>query len=119
MDSAIERFSLDLDGQQLTYSHGPVRPTTVSWPGPGGAGQVTMEVSPPAAGGRSAIMLTGAWAVFRLFDRASIEPTAQPEEFRVTFDVGGRKAVYALTASSVVNPFRLPALHTFSCPERL
>lgn len=119
MDSAIERFSLDLDGQQLAYSHGPVRPTSVTWPGPGGAGQVTMEVSPPAAGGRSAIMLTGAWAVFRLFDRASIEPTAQPEEFRVTFDVGGRKAVYALTASSVVNPFRLPALHAFSCPERL
>ena len=50
---------------------------------------------------------------------SSIEPTAQPEEFRVTFDVGGRKAVYALTASSVVNPFRLPALHAFSCPERL
>ncbi|MCU0935751.1 MAG: type VI secretion system membrane subunit TssM [Gammaproteobacteria bacterium] len=118
MDSAIERFSLDLDGQPLAYSHGPVRPTTINWPGPA-AGQVTMEVSPPAVGGRSAITLTGPWAVFRLFDRASIEPTAQPEEFRVTFEVGGRKAVYALTASSVVNPFRLPALHAFSCPERL
>jgi type VI secretion system protein ImpL len=119
MDSSIERFSLDLDGQQLAYSHGPVRPTLITWPGPGGSGQVTMEVSPPAAGGRSAMTLMGPWALFRLFDRASIEPTAQPEEFRVTFEIGGRKAVYALTASSVLNPFRLPALHAFSCPERL
>jgi len=119
MDSSIERFSLDLDGQQLSYSHGPVRPTTITWPAPGGSGQVTMEVSPPPASGRSAVTLMGPWALFRLFDRASIEPTGQPEEFRVTFDIGGRKAVYALTASSVLNPFRLPALHSFSCPERL
>jgi type VI secretion system protein ImpL len=119
MDSSIERFSLDLDGQQLSYSHGPVRATTINWPGPGGSGQVTMEVFPPPAGGRSAITLMGPWALFRLFDRARIEPTAQPEEFRVTFELSGRSAVYALTASSVLNPFRLPALHAFSCPERL
>jgi type VI secretion system protein ImpL len=119
MDSSIERFALDLDGQQVSYSHGPARPTALVWPGPGGAGQVTIEMSPPAATGRSAQTLIGPWAWFRLLDDASIEPTSQPEEFRVTFDLGGRKAVYALTASSVQNPFRLPALRAFRCPEKL
>jgi len=119
MDVSIERFSLDLDGESLSYTHGPVRPATVTWPKAAGSGQVTMEVSPPSAGGRSAVTLMGPWALFRLFDLASIEPTAQPEEFRVTFDIGGRKAVYALTASSVRNPFQLPALHAFRCPDRL
>jgi type VI secretion system protein ImpL len=119
MDASIERLSLDIDGQQVSYSHGPARATALVWPGPGGAGQVTLEMSPPAGAGTSAVTLTGPWAWFRLLDQSSIQPSGGPEEFRVTFSLGGRNAIYTVTAGSVVNPFRLPALRAFSCPEKL
>jgi type VI secretion system protein ImpL len=118
MDASIERLSLDIDGQQVTYSHGPARASALVWPGPSGAGQVTLELSPPAAGS-SAITLVGPWAWFHLLDQSGIQGSGQPEEFRVTFSVGGRGAVYAVIAGSVVNPFRLPALRAFSCPDKL
>jgi type VI secretion system protein ImpL len=34
----------------------------------------------------------------------------------VSFDLDGRKAVYELNASSVINPFRRDALEQFRCP---
>jgi type VI secretion system protein ImpL len=119
MDASIERLSLDIDGQPVVYSHGPARATALVWPGPGGAGQVTLEMAPPAGAGSSAVTLTGPWAWFRLLDQSSIQSSGPPEEFRVTFSLGGRNAVYAVTAGSVVNPFRLPALRAFSCPDKL
>ena len=39
--------------------------------------------------------------------------------FRATFDIDGRKAVFEVTASSVRNPFRLRELHDFQCPMGL
>jgi type VI secretion system protein ImpL len=119
MDATIERFSMDLDGQQVAYSHGPARASALVWPGPAGAGQVTIEMSPPAVTGSSAVTYNGPWAWFRLLDQSRIQPLGQPEEFRVTFSLGGRSAVFSLLANSVSNPFRLPALGAFSCPEKL
>jgi type VI secretion system protein ImpL len=119
MDASIERFSLDVDGQQVTYSHGPTRATGLVWPGPGGGGQVTLEMSPPEAYGTSATTLYGPWAWFRLLDQSGVRPGGQPTEFRVTFSIGGRSAVYSMMAGSVINPFQLPALRSFSCPEKL
>jgi type VI secretion system protein ImpL len=119
MDASIERFSLDLDGQPVTYSHGPARAMALVWPGPGGGGQVTLEMAPPEAYGSSATTLYGPWAWFRLLDQSSVRPGGQPTEFRVTFTIGGRSAEYSMTAGSVINPFQLPALRSFSCPEKL
>jgi type VI secretion system protein ImpL len=119
MDATIERFTLDLDGQQLAYSHGPARATALIWPGPAGAGQVTFEMSPATDIGPSAVTFNGPWAWFRLLDQSRIQPLGQPEEFRVTFSLGGRSVVFSLLANSVSNPFRLPALNAFSCPEKL
>jgi type VI secretion system protein ImpL len=48
-----------------------------------------------------------------------VEPGAAPERFRVTFNVGGRKAVFEVTTSSVRNPFRLRELGEFACPTGL
>ena len=58
-------------------------------------------------------------ALLRLMDAAQLQPTAQPDRFRITFDSDGRKAVLELNASSVVNPFRRGLLDQFRCPDRL
>jgi type VI secretion system protein ImpL len=54
-----------------------------------------------------------------LLDKADIEQTGQPERFRVTFNVEGRRATFEVLASSVQNPFRLRELGEFQCPTRL
>ncbi|MFT3717384.1 type VI secretion system membrane subunit TssM [Pseudorhodoferax sp.] len=119
MDATIQQFILDVDGQIVRYAHGPQIPTAVQWPGPRGSSEVRVQLSPPSASGASGLVDSGPWALLRLFDRVQIEPTGAPERFRATFDVGGRKAVFEVTASSVRNPFRLRELREFACPAGL
>jgi len=119
MDKEIIKFVLDVDGQQVVYDHGPVRPTNIQWPAPRGSNQVRLMMLPPPPTGPSSLTERGPWAWFRLLDKAKVESTSQPEEFRVTFQLGDRKVTYLLTASSVQNPFRLKALNKFRCPENL
>ncbi|MBC7944271.1 MAG: type VI secretion system membrane subunit TssM [Burkholderiales bacterium] len=119
MDASITHFVLDIDGQLIKYSHGPQVPTPVQWPGPRGNTQVRLQLSPPSAGGTSGQMTEGPWALFRMFDRAKIDATGQPEKFFITFNVDGRKARFEVVTSSVQNPFRLRELDQFQCPGRL
>jgi type VI secretion system protein ImpL len=46
LSGEVEKFLLDLDGQQLTYSFGPARETAMQWPGPQGANWARLEFSP-------------------------------------------------------------------------
>lgn len=119
MDPTILSFTLDVDGQVLTYAHGPQIATTIQWPGARGSQRVSLQLTPPPSSSASNVVFEGPWALFRMFDRLDVEPTSQPERFIVTFDVEGRKARFEVTASSVENPFRLADLRKFSCPERL
>lgn len=119
MDASIQQFILDVDGQIVRYAHGPQIPASVQWPGPRGSSEVRVQLSPPSASGASGLVDGGPWALFRLFDRVQIEPSGAPERFRATFDVGGRKAVFEVTTSSVRNPFRLRELREFACPAGL
>jgi type VI secretion system protein ImpL len=119
MDASLRQFILDVDGQIVQYDHGPQIPTTVQWPGPRGSTQVRVQVNPPSTGSTFGAVYEGPWALLRLFDRVKIEPGSQPERFRATFDVDGRKAVFEVTANSVRNPFRLRELSDFTCPAGL
>ncbi len=119
MDKEITRFFLNLDGQKVTYSHGPVRLTPLQWPGPGGTSQVRLQFLPELKGVVSSVRESGSWAWFRVLDRANIQLTSMPERYDITFNIGGRKARYELHASSTHNPFRLQELAKFRCPEKL
>ena len=61
----------------------------------------------------------GPWDLFRLLELARVDPTAQRDRFRVTFNLEGRGGSFELLASSVLNPFGLGALEDFRCPEHL
>jgi type VI secretion system protein ImpL len=119
MDAQINQFILDVDGQIVRYEHGPAVVSRLSWPGPKGAGQVRIQISPPAPSGQSAVSEEGPWALNKLLDKADIQRTNLPDRFTVTFQIEGRTATFELRASSVFNPFRLPALERFECPDRL
>jgi type VI secretion system protein ImpL len=119
MDPTITQIILDLDGQLVNYRHGPQVRTAVQWPAPQGSMQARIQLAPPSPSGTSAQIFEGPWAMFRMFDRATIEATPQAERFVVTFNVDERKARFEVTTNSVQNPFRLVELEQFVCPIRL
>ena len=116
--AGITRFLLEVDGQSITYSHGPAVPKWVQWPGPDGTSVVRLSVEPAGASG-SGYTLEGPWALFRLFDKATVERTAQPEKMFVTFSLDGRQVRFEVTAGSVQNPYGLRELQQFRCPRSL
>jgi len=118
MDATITQFTLDVDGQLVKYAHGPQIPATVQWPGPRGSSQVRVSLAPPTATDNG-VVTEGPWALFRLFDRMQLSPAGSAERFNVVLNVGGRKATFTITSSSVQNPFRLPELSSFACPGGL
>ena len=79
----------------------------------GGSGLVHLDATPAL---RADLRSDGPWGWFRMLDKGVVEPGAQAERYKLTFDLDGRKAVYQLNASSVINPFRRDALEQFRCP---
>jgi type VI secretion system protein ImpL len=115
MDPLISRFSLDVDGEKVTYANQVVVPQRIKWPADRGARQVRLDISPPAPSGRTGKTFDGPWALFRLFDDSKAE-VIRPDRFRWTFDVDGRKATFIVNTNSVQNPFSFPELADFKCP---
>ncbi|MGE8111634.1 type VI secretion system membrane subunit TssM [Pseudomonas sp. NPDC086566] len=119
MDASITQFLLDLDGQQVSYDHGPSRPVALQWPNPNSIGVVRLSISPPAASGRSGLTVEGPWAWFRLLDQADLVAGGSPERFNLRLRVDGVSVSYELRASSAFNPFRSRVVSGFSLPEHL
>ena len=119
MDANITQFTLDVDGQMVKYSHGPVVPMTVQWPGPRNTNQVRVLIAPPTAGGTSGMLTDGPWALFKTLDRGQLAPGDAPEKFFITFQLDNRRARFEVTTNSVQHPLRLRELSEFSCPEGL
>jgi type VI secretion system protein ImpL len=117
LDPAIAKFALDVDGQVLNAAPGALTPASFQLPSGKGSGQVRLDVTPASAHGT--LHTEGPWAWFRMLDKATVEPTAQGERYKVTFDADGRKAALDLTANSVVNPFRRAVLEQFRCVDKL
>lgn len=116
VDPALTKLTLDIDGQSFNvFPAGSAM--TFQLPSGKGNGQVALAAEPASA--HSSLHTEGSWAWFRMLDKASVEPGAQGERYKVTFDLDGRKAVLDMTASSVVNPFRRSTLEQFRCVDKL
>jgi type VI secretion system protein ImpL len=116
MDPSIMQFILDVDGQVMTYEHGPQVGITVDWPGQRGSNQVSMSASPQQGG--SGLSTSGPWALNRLLDRATLRQGRSPEVTIATFSLGGRNVTLEFTAYSAKSPFRLNEMRNFVCPGR-
>lgn len=112
MDNTILNMTLDVDGQILRYSHGPLAVQIVSWPGTGGTNQVRMQLG--LANGTTATLVTnGAWALNRFFDKARVSPGSSSLSRQATFTVDGHQVTLEFAPNSIRNPFQLPR---FACP---
>ena len=117
LDSGVGQVSLDVDGQELTFAHGPSQPMRMQWPGPAGRNQVRLTFS-PVSGASASVTKTGPWAIFRLLDTGKAS-SAQTDRVTYTFTGAGGSITYLVAAGSVINAFTLPALHQFRCPATL
>ena len=116
-DAALTRVVLDVDGQQLAFAP-KAQQGAASFQLPSGKGvnAVRFDVAPA---GTAELRTEGAWAWFRMLDKGMLEPSAQGERYKLTFDLEGRKIMYELTANSVNNPFRRDGVEQFRCLESL
>jgi len=119
MSPEITHLNLTIDGQQLNYAHGPVITTPMTWPGPANTGQVSLQLLPRLAGRTSSLTFESPWALFRLFDQATMSRGARSEQFLLDISIGKRNVRFDLRASSAINPFKLNDLNYFRCPRQL
>jgi type VI secretion system protein ImpL len=115
MAEGLKEIVLDIDGQALKFVAGNPTPVTVSWPSTRVASQIRLSTNPAG----TPLVFDGPWALFRMFDRFEVQPTAQPERFAVAMNLDGKRVRLEVTASSVFNPFRLQEMQQFRCPGSL
>jgi type VI secretion system protein ImpL len=129
ISASLAEVNVDVDGQVFKFTPGNTAPITIQWPSARVASQIKLDAGLPVVGSASAASTPGAktaaqtfsgpWALFRLFDRFDVQPTAQPERFFVSLGLDGKPVRLEVTASSVFNPFRLREMQQFRCPGAL
>ena len=108
--------TLDINGETLSYNHGPVKPVAMRWPGTG-AGQVRVAFTGLGGAAGGGITLDGPWALFRLIDRSRVSRSSASDRFQFTVSDSGSSATFEIRTSSVLSPFTLPQLRDFQCPQ--
>ncbi|MEC9434456.1 MAG: type VI secretion system membrane subunit TssM [Pseudomonadota bacterium] len=118
LDPDVEQVVIEIEGQDVSYAHGPPQVTPLTWPGKAG-GRTRAAFAPERAGLVNAISQDGPWAWFRLLDAAELRRTNVSDRNRVIFNIGGRIAIFQLRAGSALNPFSGSAVGGFRCPRSL
>ncbi|MDC9592077.1 type VI secretion system membrane subunit TssM [Xenorhabdus sp. IM139775] len=117
MDKEILSMILDVDGQQLQYSHGPQVSQLLNWPGPNGNNQVRIQLN-LEDGTTASLITSGPWALNRLIDHeqfATRNPATDNNVKRsVTFKIQGHHISLEFIPNSIFSPFQLPH---FTCPS--
>ncbi|OTA20649.1 hypothetical protein Xbed_01177 [Xenorhabdus beddingii] len=117
MDDSILNMILDVDGQQLQYSHGPPVSLLLNWPGPGKTNQVRIQLN-LVDGTTASLTTSGPWALNRLLDDASDSQlkTAPNDDMslQATFNISGHHVSLKFIPNSIFSPFQLPS---FTCPS--
>jgi type VI secretion system protein ImpL len=119
LSSTASAATLDVDGQELRYAHGPARSVGFTWPGPAGANTVRLSFAPTGGEAPATVVKEGPWALFRLLNEGRLQRTDQPDVFEAEVGAGGHSLRIRLRAASVENPFDLRVLSGFACPENL
>jgi type VI secretion system protein ImpL len=116
LDAGAKQVALDLDGVTVSYSHGPTRATQITWPGPDQTQSAHLMFDPPPTGRAGLEEEMGPWSMFRLFARGRLQQSRTPGGYDLTFQVGERRAVFEIRASSLTSPFTPTLLQDFRCP---
>ncbi|GAA4359919.1 type VI secretion system membrane subunit TssM [Kangiella marina] len=115
----VKQFFLEMEGQVLSYRHGPARQYSMRWPGPDSSGLATVTFTPASGFKNEVIQGKGFWSLFRLLDKGDVRESVSYDKFFVEFKEGDYSAILELQANSVKNPFYKSVLEGFRCPSNL
>jgi type VI secretion system protein ImpL len=115
MTDGLKELALDIDGQIIKFVAGNTGSVVINWPSQKVSSQIRLSATPSIA----PLNFEGPWALFRMFDRFDVQPSAQPEKFSVLVNLEGKRARLEVIANSVMNPFRMREIQQFRCPGAL
>lgn len=119
MDQTIDRLTLSIGDQVISYFHGPIRTTTIRWPDQSRSSEVRLQFDPIVEGGRSSFIQDGSWALLRFLNHFIQTAADAPEAIVVDMSLSGRSARYRIASQTLVNPLTSDLLQGFHCPPRL
>ena len=114
LSADLAQVMLSIDGQQISYRHGPIMAQPIEWPGAAGAAEVRAVIT-RLDGSQQSQVVEGPWGLFRLIDAVG-QPGGSPD--KVTIPIGSSQsgAVFEFASGSALNPFQTKLLTEFSCP---
>ncbi len=117
-DAATKQTTLDLDGTNVVYTPGARQSTQVTWPSFSLQPTMRLVFEPPLVGTAGELRDTGPWALFRLFGRGRMQAQAgTADRYTLTFQLGGRQAVFDVRVLAPANPLAIGLLQDFRCPN--
>jgi type VI secretion system protein ImpL len=116
VDRTTIQATLDLDGTDIIASHGPSRPTEITWPSQNATSTARLVFVPPLAGQADELSQTGPWSLLRLFAHGTLRPGPVPDRYTLAFQAGKRSAVFEVRLGAGPNPFSLDPVQGFRCP---
>ena len=110
--------TLNLQGQLITYNHGPSETVGVIWPNTLGGSPESRMTLVNGDGNSSSLVYKGSWSLFRLLSQARLNgATATTVDLSFTASDGGMR--YRVTADKSNNPFTQRLFHGFALPGTL
>ena len=110
--------SLSVEGQLITYNHGPTTSTAVIWPNtlaPSNESRMTLV---NAGGSSSGLIYRGPWSLYRLLSQARLTgATATSVDLSFAAADGGMR--YRISTEKANNPFTQPLFKGFALPRTL
>ena len=91
-------------------------PRTLVWPGEGKSSG--LQLMPPLDRKSSEGFTGSPWTLMELLDTASYKEQ-RGDVLRATFMLGGRNITYDFTINAVSNPFTMPEIKDFECPQSI
>ena len=116
LDPSITRLTMSFDGKQVSYAHWPVSPVSVIWPASRMTSKVTLSAMPRVASGRSSMMFTGPWALFRWMDSASDIVDTPSGETQWVFRLDSRRTNIGISGLTYKDRPLMDLLKDFRCP---
>lgn len=118
MDRAFTFVSFALGDRMLSFADASPQSVRFEWPDTAAEPFARIDYLSAGTSGPDSVETHGAWSLFRLLDRGNLLALT-PDRFKLTFSLDQHDVELDLAASSVVNPFVLPALRSFRCPAAI
>ncbi|MEO0990230.1 MAG: type VI secretion IcmF C-terminal domain-containing protein, partial [Pseudomonadota bacterium] len=113
----IRRVDMTVSGNAIEMRKNNPGPHNLSWGGASRAGGATLTINKTRLTTGNSIGFDGAWALKEFIERGN--PRQRGDLLQLQHNVNGRAVGLEIRFDSLSNPFTLPELSSFRCPQGL